>query len=333
MIPEQDKNPNPTPRPEDVLAGFLERVPDLADQLARLCAADPRGNLTVREAVDTYLKAGLARLGTRRREETPRFLYDLCRHLGPRRLADCKPLDLELWLAAHPEWKSDWTKRNVLATVQRAFNWCMRMGAIPENPFRGVSHPAGEAGQPVEDHVFRRLLRNSDPPFRRVLLFLRLTGARPGEMSSARWQDVDTERKVIVLAHHKTAHKIRKPRIIVLHPVVVRMIEWLRRHSCPGQERVVVNSLGNPWNHRSLACKFWRLRDKLRLPATVKLYGLRHGFATRAVRRGIGLKTVAELLGHTNTRMTEHYTHIAGNVEHLLDAAQQVTNPNHRKGA
>jgi integrase len=323
------------PSPEDVLKDFLERVPDLADQLARLGAADPRGSLTVREAVDTYLKAGLARLGTRRREETPRFLYDLCRHLGPRRLADCKPLDLVLWVEAHPEWKSDWTKRNVLATVQRALNWCVKMGAIPENPFRGVSHPAGEAGQPVEDHVFRRLLRNSDPPFRRVLLFLRLTGCRPGEMSAARWQDLDEQRNVIILTRHKTARKTGKPRIIVLHPIAARMLAWLALHKVPGQEFIFVNQLGNPWNHRSLACKFWRLKDKLRLPPGVKLYGIRHGFATRAVKRGVNLKTVAELMGHVNTRMTEHYTHIAGDVEHLLDAAQRVSGANNqpRRGA
>jgi integrase len=324
---------DPKLNPEDVLRSLLEREPDLLEQLARLGPPDPRDALTVREVVDQYLQAGLARLGTRRRQETPRYLEDLCRHLGHRTLRDCKPLDLVLWLEAHQEWKSDWTKRNVLATVQRCFNWCVKMGAIPENPFRGVSHPAGEAGQPVEDHVFRRLLRNSDPPFRRVLLFLRLTGARPGEMSSACFQDVDAERKVIVLTRHKTAKKTGKPRIIVLHPVVVRMVEWLRRHSCPGQEHVFVNSLGNPWNHRSLACKFWRLREKLRLPAGVKLYGIRHSFATRAVRRGIGLKVLAELLGHASTKMSEHYVHLSGDVQHLHSAAQQVANPNHRKGA
>jgi site-specific recombinase XerD len=45
------------------------------------------------------------------------------------------------------------------------------------------------------------------------------------------------------------------------------------------------------------------------------------------VRRGIDLKTVAELLGHASTRMTEHYVHVAGDVGHLLDAANKVTNP------
>jgi AraC-like DNA-binding protein len=55
-----------------------------------------------------------------------------------------------------------------------------------------------------------------------------------------------------------------------------------------------------------------RARERAKIPDEVKLYGLRHAFGTRAILNGVDIKTLAELLGHTTTRMSEHYIHLAG---------------------
>ena len=75
-----------------------------------------------------------------------------------------------------------------------------------------------------------------------------------------------------------------------------------------------------------------RARMKAGVPADAKLYGTRHAFGTRAIINGeLDLKTVAELMGHTSTRMTEHYLHLAGQHAHLAAAMQRVNAP--RRGA
>ena len=56
----------------------------------------------------------------------------------------------------------------------------------------------------------------------------------------------------------------------------------------------------------------------------VKLYGLRHGFGTRSILNGVDLKTLSALMGHTTTRMTEHYVHVAGQREHLAAAMRRA---------
>jgi hypothetical protein len=38
----------------------------------------------------------------------------------------------------------------------------------------------------------------------------------------------------------------------------------------------------------------------------------------------VDLKTVSALLGHTSTRMTEHYVHLAGDVGHLRAGAERA---------
>jgi site-specific recombinase XerD len=51
-------------------------------------------------------------------------------------------------------------------------------------------------------------------------------------------------------------------------------------------------------------------------------YVYRHSFATDAPVNGFGMAQVAELIGHTSTEMVmKHYSHIAGNVTHMREAA------------
>jgi site-specific recombinase XerD len=73
-----------------------------------------------------------------------------------------------------------------------------------------------------------------------------------------------------------------------------------------------------------LARRIRRARETAGIPDSVKLYGLRHGFGTRAVTNGVDIKTLSELMGHTSTRMTEHYVHLAGQQPHLAAAMRQA---------
>ena len=49
---------------------------------------------------------------------------------------------------------------------------------------------------------------------------------------------------------------------------------------------------------------------------SAKLYGTRHLFGTEFWQKVGDLKMLAELLGHTTTKMAEHYVH-AGKTPHL----------------
>lgn len=207
-------------------------------------------------------------------------------------------------------------------TIKRPFCEAERLGIINRSPFKGVRSPKGREGRDLTDAEFRCLLRSATPAFRRVLIFLMFSGARPVELKSLEWAHVKLDSKVILLWQHKTVAKTNKPRRIYLNKVIVRLLLWIKRRST--STFVFVNSFGGQWTTRALCKNISVIRDKCRLPNDVKLYGTRHGYATNAIVNGVDIATLAELLGHTNTKITSRYTHLAGQHSHLSCAAEKA---------
>lgn len=286
------------------------------------------GPLTVRAVVEAYLSNVRNKIAVRTFEDREHSLECFCSAHGDLAVTDSKPFHLRLWVDAQEQYKSDWTRKRVIGTVQTCFTWAAKLGLIDRNPFWGVSNRCGKRGRPLTDGEFHALLSLTSPLFRRVLTFLRYTGARPGEMAVARWTDlkIDHEKGMgwIVLQEHKSIRTQRdpKPRIIALHPVIVRLLIWLRRKATA--ESIFVNARGNSWQRSALSLRICRIRKKAKLPKDAKLYGTRHLFATAAIMNGVDLKTLSELLGHSTTRMSEHYLHLAGQHQHLADAAKMA---------
>jgi integrase len=318
------------------------------------------GRLRVADVIDRYLALHRPNYSEQAFAIRKHYLQLFAEAHGWRKVTDrdCLPVHVEEWLAAHPEWASDWTKAHVLTIVMRPFNWAAKKRLIPSNPFRGVEQSRGEPRRPLADAEFQALLRNatvwkkrrraggryasgrkvcpsdrsrrqrpsSAARFRQVLVFLRFTGCRPGEAVSLRWADVDLDAREIVLRRHKTAKKTRKPRRVPLHPVVLKLLIFLGRLNQPG-EYVFLTHRRTPWRRVSLAQRMRRVREAAGIPDDAKLYGLRHRFGTTAILRGVDLKTLSELMGHTTTRMTEHYVALVGEREHLADAMLKVNGP------
>ena len=314
--------------------------------------------LTVAGVIELYLAHAGKLLDERTLYERKLYLQIFAETHGFRPATDvgATPFHLTSWLDSHPEWKSDWTKSHAVAIVQRPFNWAVRQRLIVSNPFRGVAYRPGQPRRPMTDDEFEALVIAADPPrksstkerypcgrkvcpsdkrrksgptpgqrFIEIVRFLRLTGARTCEASHLRWTEIDIENAVIVIKKHKTSRTQRepKPRVIPLMQELVDLLVAIRARKEPG-EVVFLNHRGTPWNRSNLALRTRRAREKAGVPDDAKLYGLRHAFGTRAIVNGVNLKTLAELMGHTTTRITENYVHLSGKKSHLADAMRQA---------
>jgi hypothetical protein len=87
--------------------------------------------------------------------------------------------------------KSQWTRRRVYLTIRRPFMQAEKLGLIDHMPFRGISERPGGRGRDLTPLEFRTLLREATPELKRVLMFMRLTGCRPGGVKEMLWQEVN----------------------------------------------------------------------------------------------------------------------------------------------
>jgi len=164
-----------------------------------------------------------------------------------------------------------------------------------------------------------------DQPFRDYVFAMMETGARPGEVRKVTAAEVDLELGVWCFKEHKTSEKTGKPRVVYLTPA---MVDLSRRLVALYPEGPLFRGPRSKrgFSRNGVRCRFRNLRKKVPALAGVISYTSRHSFATQALVNGVGIAQVAELMGHVDTSMvSEHYAHLAGNVQHMREQALKAT--------
>jgi integrase len=220
------------------------------------------------------------------------------------------------------------TVYKTLHAVQRVFAWAVEVEILDYSPLVGYRKPRPrQRTRVIAPEEFRRMLRHSDVVFRRVLLALRLTGCRPGELRALRWEHVDLEGGIWVLPEHKTVTRQRqpRPRVIALPEPVLRLVCWLARQPHDSQDPVFRNRAGRPWTREAFHSRMTRLRERAGLEPLggerIVLYSARHTYGTDALGKVTDIE-LAELMGHTNTATTRRYVHL--NAQRLRDIQKRA---------
>jgi integrase/recombinase XerC len=105
-----------------------------------------------------------------------------------------------------------------------------------------------------------------------------------------------------------------KERICPLGEVAAAVLQRWRREYAPGttpDDRVLVQSNGDPLSPREVQRMLKRYLALAELPADITPHKLRHSYATHLLNAGADLRLVQELLGHANLSTTQVYTHVS----------------------
>jgi integrase len=160
-----------------------------------------------------------------------------------------------------------------------------------------------------------------DQHFRDFVFAMQETGARPGEVRKVTAAHVNLDLGVWVFKEHKTVKRTGRPRIIYLTPAMVELTRRLMEKYPEGPLFRGPRSKRG-FTRNGVRCRFRNLRKKLPHLAGVISYTMRHSFATQALVNGVGIAHVAELMGHVDASMvSQHYAHLAGNIQHMREAA------------
>jgi len=213
------------------------------------------------------------------------------------------------------------TVNRVLILLRFVFNLARKWGVpgAAENPTAGLKTAPDVCRERfLAREEVQRLLTALDTDENRVAAFaiklLLLTGARRNEITHAKWEQVNWDKRTLLVPRAKSG----RPRSIHLNSAALDLLRAIERTD--GNPFIFPSPVtGRP--SPSLHFPWWRIRERAGL-LDVRLHDLRHSFASFLVNQGVSLYVVQGLLGHTQARTTQRYAHLANDT--LADAAEVV---------
>lgn len=146
---------------------------------------------------------------------------------------------------------------------------------------------------------FAAVRQIGNPAIAAYLQAMVLTGARPGEMMTLRWDDINTQWKGITIRD-----KVEGERVIPLTPFVAQLLAGLSRRNdwVFSSPTSASGHLSEPTYPHNVACKTAGLDG-------LTLHGLRRSFKSLTEWLEIPAGVVAQLMGHKPSATAEkHYT-------------------------
>ncbi len=199
--------------------------------------------------------------------------------------------------------------RRKLACLSSFFGFLQDMGYIQGNPARRLPLPKTEQLVPVTltQEEAQQLVAAADRPWTRCLVILLLTtGMRRSEAVDITLEDIDLENGQL-LVHGKGS----KERTVPLTGEAIEAIRhYLKCRKKTNCQRLFVSQTGEAIQGRIVNRILNRVVEKAGLKGRgITPHALRHTFATHLIRNGTDIRTVQELLGHSDIQTTARYLH------------------------
>ncbi len=191
-----------------------------------------------------------------------------------------------------------------------------------------TSHLSANAKLPVllphERCILEKyVLKNGDVRSLGIVIAM-YTGLRIGELCALRWKDIDLKNGLMTInttvqrlhdygaeAQSKTKVCISDPKTPSSYrtiPLTTFLIEELRKHISEPENYILTDTV-TPEEPRSYLYFYKRQLELCKIPEYT-FHAIRHTFATRCVEEGVDIKSLSEILGHSNVKITmNRYVH------------------------
>lgn len=300
-------------------------------ELAELLAAVPQrpvSNSKLDEYLDWWLYAAVDH---RLRSKTARDYRTLLERyvrpeLGRKGIHRLKPLDLQsLLLGMTARGLSARTVRYTHAVLRSALDQARRWKLLDENPAVEMPLPRAERNEirvlaPEEAQRFVSLCREDKKAL--VFLVALTAGLRPSEYLALRTEDFDPERSTLTITRTlertkgcwkfaETKRPSSRRTVVLPAPVADLLRDHIASEDLNRDRLLFESSTRGPIHERNLVQRWFKpLLKRAGLP-NIRLYDLRHTFATLALREGVPPRLVSEQLGHASVAFTlEVYGHL-----------------------
>ncbi|MBI4564431.1 MAG: site-specific integrase [Planctomycetes bacterium] len=217
-------------------------------------------------------------------------------------------------------WKRDEKRPLAAATINRhreflrcAFYEAQRRKFVSENPVVGTrrlreDNERRRTALPWEE---KALLKAATEWFQPMIQTALLSGLRLGELADLRWEAIDRERQVIRIGQGSKGHRHRE---VPITPDLVAIFDALLEKPFVGPDGPSPFVFYDPDTGRTFSKNriewFWKMTLRRAGVKNLHFHDLRRSFASRLAQKGVSLQTIAELLGHSATYVTERYAYL-----------------------
>jgi len=205
--------------------------------------------------------------------------------------------------------KSIYTSAKSLRYLRSIFNWAITEKYLIENPCKDIKPIKIPEKQPLffSETDFQILIKSIDSKdIRDIVIFAVNTGLRLMELITLQWNQINLKDKYLILDNINHTTKSKKIRTLALNN---RALQILNEKQFQNDKNVfTINNL--KINPDVLSKKFKKYIISSGLNPKLKFHSLRHTFASWLVQRGVSIYEVSKLLGHSNIKTTEIYSHL-----------------------
>lgn len=229
----------------------------------------------------------------------------LNQHIVPRfgdfKLAKIRTEDIDRWQSERMGKVTPGTVRKEMMRLKHVLNCAVKWKYIKDSPAKAlqtVTMPPGRVRYlTTEERTM--LLDHARPELRLCIQAALQTGARRGELCSLRWTDIDMRTRIISFAQTKNGDT----RSVPMTDTLYKLLQGLPRPL--DQTALVLPALSAD----AVTIGFGRLAKALSL-SNLKFHDLRHDVASTLTMAGVPQRSVMEILGHKDPRMTLRYQHL-----------------------
>lgn len=249
-------------------------------------------------------------------------------YFGKKKMNEITKLDVITWLSLIQGMrKNDGTKlsqttlRGVHNQLNAIFNFASNICGFSNNPCIGIKKIGFQKGKKREYWTLNEYLKvenvaKENPIFYYALRILYWTGIREGELLGLTTDSIDFETKTLKIDKSfavvdgrgvlKSTKTEESNRVIFLPDFLLADFKELLFLTQYTQEN---DRLFSSLDKRILLSNLKKYAEKAGVK-TIIVHGLRHSHVSMLANEGFNTEVVAERLGHSNTEVTEIYSHI-----------------------
>lgn len=242
--------------------------------------------------------------------------------LGHKLLHQITRIEIQALLTSYRQTMAPASCNHILKVIKHSLNLAVEWEFLEANPATRIPlfHEDNKVENYLNDDELERLLTvlhtDENRTVCQIALFLLSTGCRLNEVLSAQWSDIDLKKKIFLVRASNS--KSKRLRVVPLNESALGVLNQL---DTKGKTQLFLNAhTGKPY---TTITKVWaRLRKQAGLEH-LRLHDLRHQYASFLVNSGRTLYEVQQILGHSDSKVTQRYAHLS--TKTLQEAANSAS--------